>query len=384
MPEKKFNILAGKADTRIGDENMTETDINIRNTLKNTLAQIAIMRESEKFGHEKNKLKYKGSEQDRIIDKLWLNSTIDGNWEYTLKNLMTSVDKELLEKMTMGNKLDIRHFKLNLKRSPRHTALMKGGCTDWMYIAAMMAMESEIQKGSSLEESLWEVTQNGPQKGKYNWNKKDIDKIFNSSSSDDKTTKQPKPRPRGKKTQKKSILSLEKAQKMQIQLMVNGKHLRKLEQKSLERRKVEWGTQEVKHLETEGNITKEMNKNTKLKVTTFRKEASEELKRRMDAELKITKEEARSKILKRVSKENCQNEKLATEDDLKKDEEKRRKMKSNSVCFMKCNLCEHFAQINTIIQASSKMNHFKTVHGDQLNTSDMIKPYYPVVKIIRK
>ena len=122
MPEKKFNILAGKADTRIGDENMTETDINIRNTLKNTLAQIAIMRESEKFGHEKNKLKYKGSEQDRIIDKLWLNSTIDGNWEYTLKNLMTSVDKELLEKMTMGNKLDIRHFKLNLKRSPRHTA----------------------------------------------------------------------------------------------------------------------------------------------------------------------------------------------------------------------------------------------------------------------
>ena len=32
LNSKKFNILAGKADTRIGDENMTETDINIRNT----------------------------------------------------------------------------------------------------------------------------------------------------------------------------------------------------------------------------------------------------------------------------------------------------------------------------------------------------------------
>ena len=376
MTEEVFNILAETAKTRIGDEGMSEVDINTRKTLKNTLVEIAKTRENDKFVQGVNKLKYTRSEQDIIVSKLWVNSWINGNWEYTLKDLITSVDKDLQEKLTMGNKLDIKHFKLNLKRSEKHTALVKGGCTDWMFIASMLAVESEIQKGNSLEESLWEVTKNGPPKGKYNWNKKDMEKIFNISSSA-KTPKEPKPRPRGKKTQRKSVLSLEGAQKKGIKLMVDGKNLRKLEQKSLERRKVHWGIQEVKHLETEGNITKEMNQDTKLKVTTFRKEASEELKRSMDAGLIVNKEEAKNSILKKVCKQTEENS-------MKKDEQKRKEMKSATVCFMKCNLCEHFAQINTIIQESSKMYHFQAVHGNQLNINEMIKPYYPVVKIIRK
>ena len=56
-----------------------------------------------------------------------------------------------------------------------------------------------------------------------------------------------------------------------------------------------------------------MNQDTKQKVTTFTKEASEELKNILEEELKVTKEEARSKILKKTAKEKNPDENFKEE-----------------------------------------------------------------------
>ena len=357
----------------------------MRKSLKDTLVQIAKTRDKESYAQREDKVKYNKEEQERKVNTLLDNQARRGHWECTLKDLITNVDSKLEDKMTMGNHIDVKHMKNNMRRTNAHAYLVRKECRDWIYLSAMLAVSIWMEKGYNLDESLWKVTANGIKKSKYNWNTKDIDKILQTSTM---TPKEKKPRKRGVKTNMRTLLSLKAAQEKGIRLIVDGKHLRKLEVKSLERRKISWSVQEVKHLETTLNITREMNQDTKQKVTTFTKEASEELKNILEEELKVTKEEARSKILKKTAKEKNPDENLKEEDIIKKekekDDKKRKEMKTTTV-YMKCQICQHIAQTNTVFQESSKSYHFRALHSKEMKTnSDMMKSYFPVVKIIRK
>ena len=355
----------------------SELDANARKNLQNTLKRICMESQKLNLTKDQKKLKYKGTVQESRLDKLVVNQTIYGNWEYTLRDLVENVHTGLLEKLSFGNHLDIKHFKNNLKTS-KHAVMVRKE-EDWMLMACMLAVESEMEKGNNLEESLLEVAKYRERSYKYNWTTKDINKIFDMTiASDTKTATTPKKRPRGKKSKDHTQSSLQKAKARGIKLIVDGRNLLKTEEKSLERRKVIWGIQEAKHLETQGNITRMMEQDTKLKVTTFTKDISTDLKDIMDRELLIHKRQATEAI----QNKNTKGEDLTQS----RVQEKRQQMQAASVCYNKCNLCKHFAKIDIVLQESSKMGHYNSFHEAHMKepNQDLMKSYYPVVKIIRK
>ena len=76
-------------------------DANIRKNLQNTLKRICMESQKLNLTKDPKKLKYKGTVQESRLDKLIVNQTIYGNWEYTLRDLVENVHTELLEKRVL-------------------------------------------------------------------------------------------------------------------------------------------------------------------------------------------------------------------------------------------------------------------------------------------
>ena len=182
-----------------------------------------------------------------------------------------------------------------------------------------------------------------------------------------------------------TIQSLEEAQRKDITIRVNGRILKKMDKNNLENLQVFVSVQERKHLETEGNITKEMRQDTKLGVTEFEKEASEYLKEIIEEKLRVSKFEAKRRILK---KQNfCQKPKGSGKDvKAKKREEVKRKKEAmkRTTCLRQCQICQHLAGLTTIVNESSMRSHFRAFHETENSYFEMDKRFIPVVKILHK
>ena len=359
-----------------------EHDTCYINSLKSTLREIASTKREEttavRFALTKQ-------DQEEKLDHLLENSYRRGHWEYYMKKLMMSVNSETCLKLTMGNFLNISRTKRNLKSS-RHAWALKG---DWMYCAAMLAIQQKIGTGENLADAIWETTK--PRK-KSPYNLKDTE----MEEEKPKSTKQPKTRRHGFETIQTICSHLKVAEEKGIKVMIDGKNHWKLKKDKLEEYYLQWTLQEVKHLETEKNETTLVTKDTNLKRTTYTKKPTRELETLME-ELVEDRETAKENILNKMEqqkakepekpqaikakkKERTKKQKEAEEK--KNDQKKRGNMMRISSKYVQCQLCTWITGKQIVCLVNSYDKHYKRYHHD-LKTKKM-KCFYPVCKILYK
>lgn len=370
------------------ENDVPEGDRNLRNSLRMTLEDIAKKRQGEPYLHEERiKLKYKTCVLKEKINRYLTNQHIPGNWEWTVKDLIDSLPESLQksDKMSMGNRINIKHLKEVMKRDNNHVNWVKKGSPDWIYLAAMLAIEShmEEQVNWTLEDCLWAVTENGPPKSRYNWGQTEADILQGCP----KPVKQRKPRPKGPGLENTMIKALKKAKGKKIKLTVDGKRLDKISLAILRKKEISWCTQVANHINsTEYNQTEEMKQDTKLKITTFTKKSKPELIDKMEKALKTTREKAEFELVEKKAKHKNKhdNPKKDTQTEQKEKPDNNRSEMTTNRAFMKCQIC-NWMGTTTVIQEGSKKAHFKAFHRKNMNIDEQdLKHFFPVVKIIEK
>lgn len=344
----------------------------------------------QKFDEEQKKVKFSSQEQAIIVSELITKAEVPGMWEYDIKKLVDSSYRYVGIKLSFGNYLNIKNMKHNLRTNVDLKYLAK---KDWVWVSSLLAIHhlKQTTGESDLKTLITMASKDRDKNSKYNWNKHDSKKLDLGMSflSEIEIEKQePKKRVKGKKAIASTVTALKEAREEKVKVTVNEQDLDIIDTKNLHELDVSFSVCERRHWKTNYNKTTHIKQNTSLKLTEFTKEPTQELKQKMTKMLKGTKnlakrkEKAKETIIEKDQR-NPMKKKLSEAEEVKKLELKRLKLRDPAL-WKKCQFCEYFAEVNSVILNGHENDHHKGYHLEHLKKGGKLEHFYPVIKILHK